>query len=71
MFICFYLKTPTKMNIGHRAPQRNAAHRWGSSTVEEKEKKNTIGGDPKICAPKMGKINEGSLEEKREGDREL
>jgi len=25
-----------------------------SSTVEdEKEKKNTIGGDPKICAPKV------------------
>ena len=29
----------------------------------KKEKKNTIGGDPKICAPKVGKVNEGSLEE--------
>ena len=37
----------------------------GSSTVEDgKEKKNTSGGDPKICAPKVGKVNEGSLEEK-------
>ena len=34
-----------------------------SSTVEdEKEKKNTIGGDPKIWAPIVGKVNEGSLD---------
>ena len=35
-----------------------------SLTVEEKEKKNTIGGDPKIQVPKVGKVNGGSLEEK-------
>ena len=43
---------------------RNTKREGASSTVEEKEKKNTIGGDPKICAPKVGKVNEGSLEEK-------
>ena len=35
-----------------------------NSTIEEKEKKNTIGGDQKICTPKVGEVNEGSLEEK-------
>ena len=41
-----------------------------NSTVEnEKEKKNTIGGDPKICAPKVGKVNE--LLERRQLGRKM
>ena len=35
-----------------------------SSTVEEeKRKENTIGGDPKICAPKVGKSTEATEED--------
>ena len=34
-----------------------------SSTVEDEKEKNTIGGDPKIWAPIVGKVDEGSLEE--------
>ena len=64
----------TKTEICHRFEDRNRTRTkhqrllenvgGASSTVEEKEKGNTIGGDPKICAPKVGKVNEGSLEEK-------
>ena len=38
-----------------------------SSTVEEENRKeNTIAGDQKICDPKVGKVNGGSLAEKKE-----
>ena len=51
---------------------RNTKREGASSTVEEKEKKNTIVGDPKICAPKVEKSTKAAWKKmKREDDREL
>ena len=47
-----------------RHERQNSEMGGQAQPSKKKEKKNTIGGDPKICAPKVGKVNEGSLEEK-------
>ena len=40
-------------------PSRSGA----SSTIEDEKENNTIGGDPKIWAPTVGKVNEGISED--------
>ena len=64
----------TKTEICHRFEDRNRTRTkhqrllenvGGASSTVTDEKKETIGGDPKICAPIVGKA---SLEEKKKSE---
>ena len=56
--------TKTSDTNAHQDWYTNTNVKGASSTVEDEKEKSTTGGYPKIWVPIVGKVNEGSSEEK-------